>query len=330
MKFIFVIFLSLLAFNSFAQKPQSGRSDTYRYAMNETIPEDVKAPIHTLDSLVLSSIQRGDISVFEGLMSSQMKENSTNLPQILRTFQEFVPSWDFQYKDEFWIKNAIPGTQHPVMNKLMTYHINHISQSKEEYITLNVAKDNMRSFMVFSIYSKVRGAWELATFHGSNYSIFGKTSIDYFRLSQEGIDKKYILNAYFNILLSKELLKPGGPYFQYQQESEILALEDSLVALMNENFQMPISIDQVSENPVIIDIQPQVTDKGFIPLFIYETDISIDNKPALEKQCDEIHERIETIFSGIKSFGPHVFYRVFNRETKSTGRYHGFVKKKDE
>ncbi|MEL6628632.1 MAG: hypothetical protein AAFO96_28945 [Bacteroidota bacterium] len=330
MKLYLYIFFALLPLFSCSQDKQSSGDDSYRYATNEKIPAEVKASIHALDSLVLVAIQNGDTAFFQGIMSSRLKENSPNLSQTLRSFQQFVPAWDFEYKDEYWIRNAVPGTQHPVISRFMTYYINHESQAEEEYITLNLAEDSIRSFMILSIYTRKADGWELDAFRGGNYSVFGKTGLDYLEESQDELSQGHIFNAYFNILLAKDLGKPCAPYFQYSQERDLLALEDSLVALMNTDFLMPISIKEVLGNPEIMGAQPQVTDEGFVPLIFYETDISLEDKPKLEKQCDQIHEQIESIFPGVLSFSPYVFYRVFNRETKSTGRYYGFVKKRDE
>ncbi|MEO0895315.1 MAG: hypothetical protein AAFY71_02770 [Bacteroidota bacterium] len=325
---LFILFTFLLCFSCF-HKAYGQKEKPYSYKINENIPDSIKNNLHKIDSTILSYLRKGEFDKFENIMSPRLKEKVPNSAEIVSSFKELMPKGNFSYKDEYWIKHATPGTQHPIISPFMTYYINHNSSNEEEYVSLRLAKDKLYTFMLLSIYTKGENGWNLETLTGGVYSTYGKTGLDYYQLSQRALEKGYILNAYLHMLCGKDAMNPGGPYFQYQQKNEVIAYEASLVKLMVSTFQFPRILEGIEGKPEILGVQPQIIQEGIFPLIIYQTDISLDDKQELERQNDQVKEKIEDIFPGIRSFGSYLLYRVFNRETIETGQIYQFIEKNE-
>ncbi len=201
------------------------------------------------------------------------------------------------------------------------------SPNKDSYVSLLLLNSFGNQFLLAAAYGKYQNEWKLNLLKFGQYSFFGKTSSDYFRLTQANSKKSYLIDAVNNISLSSALLRPADSYFQFLKEKEIKEFGDSLLQEVNAKYQFPITLSNVDTKPQVFRIFPQVIKEGFFPMVYYHTDINLKDTIALKLENLKVRKEVDSIFTGIDKDKQFVFYWAFNEipDGKKLVEHYGFI-----
>ncbi|MGN6163970.1 MAG: hypothetical protein ACTHOF_05445 [Flavisolibacter sp.] len=295
----------------------------------------------SIDAATRVEIKRLNDKLFNGITTNNLTEvKSLMLPALVDKFGGDINKLISQIKDleidnysildEYSNHASASGiiiTLPSGNNDNNDYIFTYASPSKDSYVSLLLLNNFGNQFLLTVVYGKYPDGWKLNIFKFGQYSFFGKTASDYFKMAQTSYKKSFLIDAVNNISLSNVLLRPADTHLQFVKEKEIKDFEDSIMQDVNAKYQFPLTITAIDSKPKVFRIFPQPIQEGFFPMVCYLTDINLKDTAALRLENKNIRKEVDSIFKGIDKDKRFIFYRAFNEmptEQKEVN-YHGFV-----
>jgi hypothetical protein len=284
---------------------------------NGNIPNDVKNEIVKLDQKVIKAIKNNDVNLLKDVFSEKLMEkiDQSKNDSIFNFINEVLKDKEFKYKDQLYVINTTKNVSNTIFSGLTDdydYIINYQALNKEMFISMLLPKDTEDELLITLIYGLYGNDWKLNIFQFGQYSIFGKTAIDYYIDAKGDYENKYLTDAANNILLGQQCLKPANQFMQYQKEKDFIELRKKIMEEINATYQFPLKVEQISTKPQIFNIHPQETTEGNFPMISYYTKINLNDTIRLKKENLEIQKVIGDIFKGIDQNKKYVFYKAFD------------------
>ncbi len=305
---------------------------------NENIPGTIKREIVELDKQVIKAIQNNNTDLAKNVFSEKLIETAgkSKLDSIFEFANGFLKDKEFEYKDQFYIENTTKNVSNTIFSGLANsdfdYTVHYLALNKKMFISMLLPKDTKEAMLITLIYGLYGNDWKLNIFQFGQYSIDGKTAIDYYNIAKGDFEKKNLIDAANTLLLGQQCLRPANQFLQYQKEKDFGDLQKQVMGEINLKYKFPIVVEQVATKPQIFDIHPQITDEGHFPMIRYYSKINLKDTASLRKENLEIQKVIGGIFKGIDQNKKYVFYRAFDEIPDGTIKYrehYGFVQKID-
>lgn len=301
---------------------------------NENIPSTIKKEIVELDKQVIKAIQNNNPDLAKNVFSEKLMETvgKSKLDSIFEFTNRILKDKEFEYKDQFYIENTTKNVSNTIFSGLANndydYIVHYMALNKKMFISMLLPKDTKDAMLITLIYGLYGNDWKLNIFQFGQYSIDGKTAIDFYNIAKGDFENKNLIDAANNLSLGQQCLRPANQFLQYQKDKDFGDLQKQVMGEINLKYKFPIVVEQVMTKPQIFNIHPQVIDEGHFPMIRYYSQIDLKDTASLRKENLEIQKVIGHIFKGIDQNKKYLFYRVFDEIPDGTIKYrehYGFV-----
>lgn len=304
----FLIFLTILIF-------QSCNLSTSKFEKDQSIDAATRQEIKALNDKLFEGITKNNLVTVQSLMSPGLLKKFGNDPNKMINLISSKGIDNYSILDEYYVQasdTAINIILQSGNTEDNDYVFTFQSPNKDSYVSLLLLNSFGNQFLLVAAYGKYQNEWNLNILKFGQYSFFGKTASDYFRLAHENYKKSYLIDAVNNISLSSALLRPADSYLQFVKEKQIKEFGDSLLQEANAKYQFPMTLSNIDSNPQVFRIFPQVIKEGFFPMVYYHTDINLKDTTALKLENLKIRKVLDSIFTGIDKDKKFIFYWAFN------------------
>ncbi len=301
---------------------------------NENIPSTIKKEIVELDKKLINAIQNNNPELAKNVFSEKLMEKvgKAKLDSIFEFTNEILKDKEFEYKDQLYIENTKKNVSNTIFSGLANndydYIVHYKAINKKMFISMLLPKNTEDAMLITLIYGLYGNTWKLNIFQFGQYTIDGKTAIDYFKIAKGDFEKKNLIDAANNLFLGQQCLRPANQFIQYQKDKDFRDLQKQVMNEINLKHQFPIVVKQVATKPQIFNIHPQKIDEGHFPMIRYYSQIDLKDTASLRKENIEIQKVIGDIFNGIDQNKKYLFYRAFDEIPDGTIKYrehYGFV-----
>ena len=305
---------------------------------NDNIPGTIKREIVELDKQVIKAIKNNNTDLAKNIFSEKLIETAgkSKLDSIFKFTNGFLKDKEFEYKDQFYIENTTKNVSNTIFSGLaksdFDYTVHYLALNKKMFISMLLPKDTKDALLVTLIYGLYGNDWKLNIFQVGQYSIDGKTAIDYYNIAKRNFEKKNLIDAANTLLVGQQCLRPANQFLQYQKDKDFGDLQKQVMGEINLKYKFPIVVEKVATKPQIFNITPQSIDEGQFPMIQYFSQIDLKDTASLRKENLEIQKVIGDIFKGIDQNKKYLFYRACDEIPDGTFKYrkhYGFVQKID-
>jgi hypothetical protein len=321
-KTLFVILIVLIF--------QSCNFSTSKFRKDQSIDAATRGEIKKLNDKLFNGITTNNLTELKSLMLPALADKfGSDLDKSIKQIGDLQID-NYSILDEYSNHASAAGiiiTLSSGNNDDNDYFFTYGCPSKDSYVSLLLLNNIGNQFLLTAVYGKYPEGWKLNIFKLAQYSCFGKTAPDYFKMAQVSYKKSYLIDAVNDISLSNMLLRPAGDHLQFVNEKEIKDFEDSLMEDVNGRYQLPLTLTAIDSKPKIFRIFPQPIQEGFFPMVCYLTEINLKDTIALRLENKNIRKEVDSIFTGLDKDKRFIFYRAFNEmpAEHKTVNYHGFV-----
>ena len=272
---------------------------------NDNIPGTIKREIVELDKQVIKAIKNNNTDLAKNIFSEKLIETAgkSKLDSIFKFTNGFLKDKVFEFKDQFYIENTTKNVSNTIFSGLaksdFDYTVHYLALNKKMFISMLLPKDTKDALLVTLIYGLYGNDWKLNIFQVGQYSIDGKTAIDYYNIAKRNFEKKNLIDAANTLLVGQQCLRPANQFLQYQKDKDFGDLQKQVMGEINLKYKFPIVVEKVATKPQIFNITPQSIDEGQFPMIQYFSQIDLKDTASLRKENLEIQKVIGDIFKGI-------------------------------
>ncbi|WP_214070597.1 hypothetical protein [Mucilaginibacter sp. dw_454] len=304
---------------------------------NDQIDKDIRQQIAEVNKKLFEGITTGNVQAVKDLMSPELLKNAgSQIDTIVTRCSKRYPAKSFELLDEYYTKGMAKKSEDSIKSdkgSVNDYNIGFRVSNDEMYTSLMVTKGLTINGLIFAVYGKYGNDWKVAILQMGDYSIMGKTAEDYYKEAQELHAKGSLVDATNLMIITSQLVSPGGTYFSYRNVSQMKIFFSTTIDVANATYQLPIIVKQVKTEPQIFSISPQVIEEvgheGIYPVIKYRSTIKLEDTAALKAENDAMQQAIGTIFNGIDQNNQYIMYEAYNQmpDGKSSPRHYGFIQK---
>ena len=279
---------------------QSCNFSGFNFRKNGSIDVAVREEIKTLNDRLFKGIVNNDTTAVKALMSPKLLEKSGNVANELVHKVSGIKIDSYTLFDEYAIHSSSSGTLitlSPGNSGDNDYQLQFQTPAEESYVSMLLLKTFGNRILFIAIYGKYQNQWKLYHLLLGQYSLFGKTAPDYFRLARASYEKSYLIDAFYDISIADLCIQPGGDFWRFQKENEIKEFHDKIIKEVNLKYQFPITLANLESKPQIFKIYPKLTNDGFFPLVYYLTNINLKDTVALKLENEKIQKEAGKIFT---------------------------------
>jgi len=297
---------------------------------NANIENSKRDEIKTLNDKLFNAIENNDAASLRTIMADSLIKQGANINQILEQASNRFKANSYTILDEYYIQNSttnVNNTIPPALSGDNDYSIYFLALNKDMYVSLLLINTLNNKALIMAVYGLYKNGWKLNILRIGQYDLFKKNAIDYYKLAKSSYDKAYLIDAYDNLNLSQQLLKPADDNFIYQKEKDINELYDKVRNDLNTKYSLPLTLENVSTKPKIFRIYPQIVNEGYYPMVQYLTNVNIKDTILLKQENEKVKKEVNAIFNGIDKDKKYIFYQAFNKlpdRNEAIERY-GFV-----
>ena len=303
---------------------------------NDHIEKDTREQIKILNDKLFKAITSNDVTGVKALLSDKLLEKGTSdLDKIINQVSTSFKTDSYRILDEYDVHNSTAGIGNTLPSGISgdnDYILNYQALNKEMYVSLLLPNGVPNELLITAIYGKYNNGWKINILQFGQYSLFGKTAPDYFKLAKSSYDKSYLIDAVNYIGLSKQCLRPANDFFQYQKNKEINDFYEKAMQEVNSKFTFPMTLENIDTKPKVFRIFPEMINEGFFPMVYYLSDINLKDTTALKIENEKVKKEVDRLFTGIDKDKRFVFYWAFKEipDGKKLVEHYGFIDKQTE
>lgn len=300
---------------------------------NDSIDNEIRLKIKVQTDKLVEAIIKSDSTKLYDLLSDALKKKvDGSLGSYIEECHQHIQHKSYSILDEFYSKSfGNNKSEQPIIvysdNKV--YSIKFEALNKETYVSLLLLNEKNNQMLLTCIYGKYGDIWKLNVLQIGQYSVFGKSAIDFFELAKQDYAKNNLINTIIDIDLINQTVKPANQYFTYQEDSVMQAFSKKIFIEANLKYPLPITLNEIPTTPQIINVSPQIIDEGIFPIVKYKTKLNIKDTGALRKENNDIQKIIANIFPKINNNKKYIFFQAYNEIPNGNKKIdsYGFVMK---
>ena len=310
MQSILMVALTVLAL-------QGCKLGTVKMWKNDNIESKKKEQIRILNDKLFAAIISNDIAGIKALSSEKLLEKVGNdLGELINQVSTSFHSESYRILDEYNVHNSKKNMNTTLPSGLSNdndYVLKYQALNKETYVSLLLPTGLDNDLLIIVIYGNYNNQWKINHLQFGQYSLFGKTAPDYYKLAKENYEKLYLIDAVNYIGLSQQCLRPAAnELFKYRKEKDIIEFYEKVMKEINSKFTFPLTLDNIDSKPKIFRIYPEMIDEGFFPMVLYLSEINLKDTTLLRLENEKVKIEVSKLFTGIDKDKKFVFYRAFN------------------
>ena len=306
---LLLIILTIVIF----QSCKLGTSGTWK---NDNIDKDKREQISILNDRLFKGIISNDPAAVKSLMAEKLLEkDGANIDKLINQVSSTFKADSYRIMDEYNIHNSTTGISNTLPSGLSgdnDYVIHYLALNKEMYVSFILPNGLDNDLLFTAIYGKYGNEWKLNILQFGQFSSFGKTAPDYYKLAKASYAMSYLIDAVDEITLAKKCLHPANDFFKYNKEKEMNEFFDKVINEANTKYKLPLTLEAIETKPEVFNIYPEMINEGNFPMVCYLSKINLGDTIALKREYEKIKVEVNHIFLGINQDKKYVFYKAFN------------------
>lgn len=325
--------LFLLLFLAIGCQVKMNNNQTF---INDNISSNIKSDIMLHDNRIIEAIKTNQPNVINDIFSGKLIEQSgDDLDTIFNVTYEILKDAEFKKLDYLYVINATDNVSNTIFSGMTgddDYIIHYKALNKNVFISLYTAETPNNEMLIALIYGETKNGWKLHHLQFGTYSLYHKTSIDFYKEALRYDSLGYLVDAANHLFLAQKCLKPANQLWQWLREKDIVELQKSVMEKINTDYKFPLTIEEIETKPQIYNIYPQLLSDSYETMIVYYSQINLKDTVALKKENLEIQKLIGKIFSGIDTEKNYLLYRATNELPNGTPKKierYGFIQELD-
>jgi hypothetical protein len=287
---------------------------------NDQIKQSNRDELNKLNEQVFKCLKANDIKSLGSYLSKELlDDNYTN--HVAEIAGNHLKQDSFVAFNNYYVVNkyVAADTINNMSLGVNSFRLVYPGVAEEMYISMFVPKNAAAAnqSMITTIYAHYPYGWKLSNLTVGMYTINGKTAPQLYEKARQEYDKGYLFAAANTMGLATSCSRPND-IWQYVSENEMYDLSKKVTNEANENYHLPIVLNQISSKPRIIRIYANTSNEGTYPTICYITKINIKNIAAIEKENNEIKKVIGMVMPGIDKNIKYLYYSAYNEMPVST------------
>jgi len=310
------------------------KQNTYRTFVDDNIPNNIKSEVLSLDNRIIEAIKSNHPKNISDLISQKLLENGRdNLDSLLCFSYKILKDAKFKKLNYLYVENSTNNVSNTIFSGFKSetdYIIHYKAINNNTFISLYTAEIIPNEILITFIYGKTKSGWKLYHLQFGTYSLYGKTAIDYYKIAKRFDSLGYLADEANQLNLAQQCLKPGNQLWQWQKENDIISLQMSVMAKINDSYHFPIIVQEIPTKPQIYAVSLQPFNNRIETVIRYYSKINFADSTRLKKENIELQKLIGTIFKGIDIDKEYLIYQATDEipviPQKKIQQY-GFVQK---
>jgi len=289
---------------------------------NTGIKIELRNEIDSINNIVIEAIIQNNIDGLDSIKSPNLD---------LQGKEEFKKGFEYTNDqlvikpqtifNEFYAKSSHEKTEIEIKNKFeiksiqdtIYFNIKYASAQKESYLSIfRMTTDHCERLLTL-IYGKYEDKWKLDYISIGVFKINGLTSPEHLEIADSLYKHGNLTQAMTSVLLSQMCSAPMNELLTFKNQDNIKEQSDLILKDFNENYILPIDLNQNGIDGKLIGISLAPTkDSKYHLVISYITLIPIENIVQIEKENIKLHSKIEKILPGIKKGFSGIIYSISN------------------
>lgn len=301
---------------------------------NTDIDGKLASEINDLDLKIFSALKTNDYSQIRPYLTdgAHDKLGYKLKTDIMPAISLKMRDKSFMIFDEFYIEELIPvdtATVHR-QTRYLNYDLAIKPPTAKTYVSLLRVSSRSESSLLALVYSYTGNKWMLSNMHFGALSFGGLTSLRLYEKARE-LEKEDDLVDATNIMdMALRCSKPAGDLVSIPGLPDLHKHYDRLKQKLDNTYKLPYVLEEISSKPTVFGISQGIHQDSFYLSISYISHIDLNNKPALEKEYEQIHKIIGNHFHGITANNNLFQYTAFERAPKNDyddAPYRYFIKR---
>ena len=167
------------------------------------------------------------------------------------------------------------------------------------------------------------GTWRLSAMRVGGLRIAGRNAMDWYADARRLADEELYVPAAIRLMVAGGLLRPM-PFIRYDDEDDVLALEQQVSQTLAGTYSFPLALDGLPGKPQVIRLEPVFQRGPLLTRVSYVTGQTLD-QAAIDAEVPEVHARLAERLSGLCHGSSRVAYQAFAEAPVDPERSYSFV-----
>jgi len=308
-----LVFLAGFVCPAFSADPASL---TVTKQVDGEIPADIASVIHRINSKLFESMKDNKPNIMMNMFVEEGRSDKKLEEGVKATYDKLgtlAKGTSFTMLHEYVIDVKGTGTAIVTLpgEGDSSFLISVDAGKGPLYMSLMTSSGNFNDLILCFVYMKVKGAWQLYSFHCGIYRVSGGTAVQWYEEALRMYDKGWDVPAMQRMQLVQSFLRPA-PFIQYDKEAEITAFMKKGMEQTWKKYKFPLKATWVKGMPMIYGLDIQFVKGRLVPVVIYVTKHPISKAIELQDEVDAITSKIGKVIPGIDKAGGEIGYRIFS------------------
>ena len=280
---------------------------------NDKIDKVTRAQIQMLNGRLMGALLKKDPAGVTALFSPVLLQKAEGLDSFLREAFNAVKSTGYTVLDEYYVHSAGLGAS--VVLPANDYTLQFQAVNPDSYVALLLTNNVNVEVLLTIIYGKYENEWKINVCRLGQYALLKKNSYDYYLQARKYYEDGHLADAINNVDAALFCAKPAEQFISFSHSQEMESFSKRIKAEAERKFTFPIPLDMVKTNPKILQVTAHLSDEGFFPVVVYQSDISLKDTVMLKKENELMRKEIGHLFEGIDKNNKIIIYRAVNEYT---------------
>ncbi len=301
------------------------------YDKNEDINAELRGRMHEKADALMQALYENDAQAVKGMMSPGMKtEKMAVMDTVIPIISGALRSAQYEVIDEFSVQNSYKEEVTIIPGELRDaeYRIRYKAENEQGYGLLLLPEGDQDKLLVTVIYGKYEDTWRINILRVGEFALDGMIAPQLYEQAGEYYDKGHLANAGIAVSLMSRCMYPAEDFLIYEKEEQMQELHDEVISKVTAAYDLPLVVEALESQPLVISIYMQSFKEGFFPQISYVTNIDFADSTALEAENIRMHEMLGELFTGMDENTDYVVYSVYEEMPgpQDSVQTYGFVR----
>jgi hypothetical protein len=282
--------------------------------LNKEIDAGLRTEIKQKNDSLILGLQTSSKAIFENIASKEfVKAIQAHTNNIWFMFRRGYGVPQYKVYDEFEVRGSTPFDLVELQSGKKGYTFMYTTKDKDSYVSiLQFDYGNRESIGIAVIYTLLEGKWKITDLDAFTLSSYGKTPLDLYETAKKEEAEGHIIDAAYYANNAVQMLERyADTKYRFNDDKEIKLYSKTLETKVGETYKFPYVLENISTKPSVTGVLSRPGDNGLYYQISYETQISINDMPALEAEYEKIRAEVDKVFK-LNLKGKETIFRATN------------------
>jgi len=191
------------------------------------------------------------------------------------------------------------------------------------YVSLIRARAATRDHLVALVYEQRDDSWRLSAMRVGGLRIGSRNALDWYADARRLADEQLYVPAAMRLMVAGGLLRPM-PFIRYDDEAEVLALEQQVSQTLAGTYSFPLELDGLPGKPKVIRLEPVFQRGTLLTMVSYVSGQKLD-QAVIDAEVAKVHPRLAERLTGLCHDASRVAYKAFAEPPLDPQKSYDFI-----